>query len=128
MSTSPPLGNARQTLAVPRTQMKTTAAWQSRRAVHGGRGTGPRTPEALARRLVHGGSKPPGELALGGVILDVASDLTQVGQAERGVAADREIDPYFGQQAVARDRNAGDHERHHWRKLERKRSRPASRC
>src|SRR4029077_1717495 len=65
-------------------------------------------------------SKPPGELTLGGVVGDVAGDLPHVRHAERGVAPDREIDPYFGQQAVARNRNAGDHERRRRGKLERK--------
>jgi hypothetical protein len=55
-------------------------------------------------------SKFPGELALGGVVLDVVGDLSHIGDADGRMRIDRKIDAGFGQQRVARNRHAGDRE------------------
>ena len=44
------------------------------------------------------------------MILGIVADLAAIGDAERGVGRDREVEARFHHRRVARDRGARDHE------------------
>ncbi|MPZ38782.1 MAG: hypothetical protein GEU95_12105 [Rhizobiales bacterium] len=55
-------------------------------------------------------SEPPRELSLDGVILDAIGELAEIGDAERCLRGDAQVETGFNQRAVARRRHAGDAE------------------
>lgn len=47
----------------------------------------------MAHGWINPGSKPPDQLALGAVVMDVAAELADVGTAEGQVAGDGKVEP-----------------------------------